>query len=108
MDFSLCYNKYLIRRTSNFTTNPFQRLLCTCTNIPINILCEVCIWNDNLIMHSGGSQTENNYEILKSHFLHKITEVKNESKSGVSKPEPAETFMNLTYTLQKLHNNLSG
>jgi hypothetical protein len=59
-------------------------------------------------MHSGVRQSENNSEILKSHFLHKTTEVKNASKSGVSRPEPAETFMNFTYTLQKLHNNLSG
>jgi hypothetical protein len=36
-------------------------------------------------------------------FLHATTEVKDASKSGVSKPEPAEIFMSYTYTLQKLH-----
>jgi len=59
-------------------------------------------------MHSGVSHSENNSEILRWYFLHTTTEVKDASKSGMSKPELAETFMNYTYTLQKLHNNLSG
>jgi hypothetical protein len=47
-------------------------------------------------MHSGVSHAENNSEILRYHFLHTTTEVKDASKSGVSKPEPAETFMKYT------------